>query len=69
MKYILEIARSISTWSLHLTGEVSKRALSRERAEFPEPSLIQIFRLCDRDNEMMINIIAPVIVCGRKIIR
>ena len=59
MKYILEIARSISTWSLHLTGEVSKRALSRERAE---PSLIQIFRLCDRDNQMMINIIAPVIV-------
>lgn len=62
MKYILEIARSISTWSLHLTGEVSKRALSRERAEFLEPSLIQIFRLYDRDNQMMINIIAPVIV-------
>ena len=69
MKYILEIARSISTWSLHLTGEVSKRALSRERAEFLEPSLIQIFRLYDRDNQMMINIIAPVIVRGRKIIR
>ena len=68
MKYILEIARSISTWSLHLTGEVSKRALSRERAEFPEPSLIQIFRLCNRD-KMMINIIAPVLVCGRKIIK